>query len=337
MSRFNINEFFERQERLLPIGKLTEDLERYQKFIPNFDTLNIPPIISPALQAALDSVTSMPKVGLGSEIEKIGNILNAYTLPKSLQLSIDQILSSPSTRLAMDISKSHNALSISAEFQRIVEQVSEMHKVVDLASHNHFSRHWEEVAKFTKTLGLNEIQSISQSLALKAEELNFDFSDVTRFQNSEVESVIDQFSDEGFMDDFLSSLKKVKNNEDFKAYGFPIIWSFVILWLSIYISSLLTVQEISEREVKKELKHNAHYYNADYSDSNFRVITRNGVRLRSQPKRVEETILFELPAFTGVTIIERLSGRSPWVRVSLMVDGIPLEGWVATRYLQRIR
>jgi hypothetical protein len=94
---------------------------------------------------------------------------------------------------------------------------------------------------------------------------------------------------------------------------------------------------VSEREVKRELKHNSHYYRAEYSDSNFRVIARNGVRLRTEPKRIEETILFELPAFTRVTIIERPSRRSSWVKVSLMLDGIPLEGWVASRYLQKIR
>lgn len=31
------------------------------------------------------------------------------------------------------------------------------------------------------------------------------------------------------------------------------------------------------------------------------------------------------------------SGRSSWVKVSLVLDGVPLEGWVVTGYLQKIR
>lgn len=333
MSRFDINIFFERQERLFSLGKLTKDFSRYEKLIPNFDALNIPSAFPKSMQTAIDSINAMPKIDFGPDIGKLSAALATSSLSKDLQLAIDQINFNPISTLIAEDSVLQSAVSFSNEFQHAVDHVTKMHKAIDLARHSH----WNRIADLTKTLGLNELNSISQSLALKANDLNFDFLDLNGFKNSEIESAIDTLSDDGFMDDFLSSLKKVKNNEDFKAYGFPIIWSFVMLWIGIYISSLLAVQEISERQVKRALKHNSHYYQAEYTDSNFRVITRNGVRLRSEPKRVEETILFELPAFTGVTIIERPSGRSSWIKVSLVLDGIPLEGWVATRYLQRVR
>lgn len=337
MSRFDIDALIERQDQLASWSKLSEDLAIHQKLIPNFESLNIPPIISPTLQAVLDSVNSMPKIDLGPDIEKLSSTLGYGALSKDLQFAIDRINFNPINSLILENSRLQNAVPFSSQFQHVVDHVAEMHKAIDLARHSQFEKHWNSITDLTKTLGLNGLTSISQELALKAAELNLDFSDIARFQTSEVESVIDQFSDEGFMDDFLSTLKKVKNNEDFKAYGFPIIWSFVILWLGVYIGILLEANNIGQREVKRELKNNSHYYHADYSDSHFRVIARNGVRLRSEPKRIEETILFELPAFTGVTIIERPSGRSPWVKVSLRLDGVPLEGWVASRYLQRVR
>lgn len=333
MSRFDINEFFKRQQQLVQSNGLANDLSRYQKLIPKVESLNIPPTIPPTLQAVIDRINSMPKIDLGSEIVALNSVLGSNSLSKDLQLAIDRINFNPINSLILENSGLQSAFTFSSQFQHAIDQVAEMHKTIDLATHSH----WNSIADLTKTLGLNELNSISQSLALKANELNFDFSDLNGFKNSEIESAIDTLSDEGSMDDFQSTLKKVKNNEDFKAYGFPIIWSFVILWMSIYISSLLAVQEVSEREVKRELKNNSHHYQAEYNDPNFRVISRNGVRLRSEPKRVEETILFELPAFTGVTIIERPSGRSPWIKVSLRLDGIPLEGWVASRYLQKIR
>ena len=333
MSRFDINEFFERQDRLFPLGKLTKDLARYEKLIPNFESLNIPPIISPTLQAVLDNVNSMPKIDLGQDVEALSSALGTNSLSTNLQLVVDRISFNPINSLILENSRLQGAFTFSSQFQHAIDQVTEMHKTIDLATHSH----WNSIADLTKTLGLNGLTSISQELALKAAELDLDFSDVARFESEEINSAIDKLSDDGFMDDFLSTLKKVKNNEDFKAYGFPIIWSLVILWLGVYIGILLESNNIGQREVKRELKNNSHYYQAEYNDSNFRVIAKNGVRFRTEPKRIEETIIFELSAFTGVTIIECPSGRSSWVKVSLSLDGIPLEGWVATRYLQRIR
>jgi len=135
----------------------------------------------------------------------------------------------------------------------------------------------------------------------------------------------------------LDSINAVKDSRDFTSLGLAIILFLLSPFYNIWLMSLIESNEMDAREVKRELRNNSHYYREEYNDSNFRVITKNGVRLRTEPRRVEETILFELPAFTGVTIIERPSGRTPWVKVSLVLDGVKWEGWVAARYLQKIR